>query len=372
MKKIGREVLFLNTSEESSRIGESTFARLGDGSILFAYTNFCEGSGHDHGGARLDARISRDDGETWGEPFVLLEKDAKAQNYMSPGFVRMSDGRLGIIYDRKSKTESGGLLCMPYFRTSSDDGKTWSEQVCCLENDGYYVYVNDSAVCLSGGRIVVPISHCGTGDYKYFGGEVFFAYSDDNGKTWQKTENIKSPYADNIGLQEPGIYEFDGGVLWSWMRTAYGFQYQSFSRDGGKTWSAPVPNFRFPSPDSPMRIKKVGKYLVSVFNPLPYNCMSSCTESWLSPKRTPLAITFDGTDGKIFSATGNTASGKDAYDFNKNVFLLEDDFSESYCYPAICEVRDGFLVAYYHSGGTDMCLSCTKMVKVKFDEAGLI
>jgi hypothetical protein len=40
----------------------------------------------------------------------------------------------------------------------------------------------------------------------------------------------------------------------------------------------------------------------------------------------------------------------------------------SYCYPAIMEVNDGFLVAYYHSDNTDACLNATKITKVSLDE----
>ena len=51
-----------------------------------------------------------------------------------------------------------------------------------------------------------------------------------------------------------------------------------------------------------------------------------------------------------------------------NCYLLEDDTTNSYCYPTIIEVDDGFLVAYYHSNGTNMCLNSTKITKVRFEE----
>ena len=54
--------------------------------------------------------------------------------------------------------------------------------------------------------------------------------------------------------------------------------------------------------------------------------------------------------------------------FTASCYLLEDDQSESYCYPAILEVADGFLVAYYHSNGTGICLNSTKITKVRYDE----
>ena len=49
-------------------------------------------------------------------------------------------------------------------------------------------------------------------------------------------------------------------------------------------------------------------------------------------------------------------------------YLLEDDPKNAYCYPAVIEVADGFLVSYYHSNGTGQFLNCTKITKVSFDE----
>ena len=54
--------------------------------------------------------------------------------------------------------------------------------------------------------------------------------------------------------------------------------------------------------------------------------------------------------------------------FVKNCYLLETDESESYCYAGIIGVEGGFLVAYYHSNGTDVCLNATKVVKVNYTE----
>ena len=54
--------------------------------------------------------------------------------------------------------------------------------------------------------------------------------------------------------------------------------------------------------------------------------------------------------------------------FVQSTYLLEDDTADSYCYPAICETKDGILVSYYHSDGSDVCLNSTKVVKVLWSE----
>jgi len=67
-------------------------------------------------------------------------------------------------------------------------------------------------------------------------------------------------------------------------------------------------------------------------------------------------------DRTVLSANGGFR------DVVRNTYYVEDDTSDSYCYPAIQETRDGFLVAYYHSDGVDVCLNATKMVKIHYDE----
>ena len=77
MKKIGRQVLFLKTGSGNPRNGEGSFLRRRDGSILFGYTEYTGESWNDHASARLSYVISRDEGESWGEKGVLLEKPEK-------------------------------------------------------------------------------------------------------------------------------------------------------------------------------------------------------------------------------------------------------------------------------------------------------
>ena len=61
-------------------------------------------------------------------------------------------------------------------------------------------------------------------------------------------------------------------------------------------------------------------------------------------------------------------SSDEGESFADRAFLLEDDLASTYCYPAITQVKDGFLVAYYHSNGGDYTLNCLKITKVYFEE----
>ena len=378
MKKIGKEVLFLATGEGNPRNGEGTFARLKDGRIMAAYTHYYGDDWHDHAIARICAVYSSDEGESWSEPTTLLEKDEEAQNIMSPSLIRLANGDLGMIYLRKFVMPDTGITCMPVFVSSGDEGESWSEPVHCQIPDGYYCVINDGVTVLKSGRILVPASYYGIrhdafktctlnlGPRK--GGVVYIAYSDDNGRTWDfLTDPIHSPYEDKVGLAEPGIYEYENGELWLYCRTAYGNQYQSFSKDNGVTWTIPAPNFCFTSPDSPMRVKRVDGRTVAVFNPFGFNCLSQSAEEWGSPKRTPLLVAVSEDDGRSFDTTGRTpadSGAKGFKEFREKLYYIEDDLKDSYCYPAIIATKDGFLVSYYHSNGTPVCLNSMKIIKI--------
>ncbi len=368
MKKIGKQVAFIGTTAQNPRNGEGSFLRFPDNSIAYIYTEYYAGDGDDHGTARFSAIYSYDEGETWSDPSVFYEKDEKSMNIMSVSCITMQDGGSGIVFLRKELGSDHVIYCMPWFMSSYDNGKTWSKPIVIAELPAYYCAVNDCAIVLKSGRILVTASYnefCGSKD----GGHIHNFCSDDNGKTWFKLDGvIDSPLHDPAGLQEPGIYEQENGRLWCWMRTCYGYQYQAFSDDSGNTWSACEPNLCFSSPDSPMRVKKCDKYAIAVFNPNPLNCIHQATEVWGAGKRTPLICAVSRDDAKSFDSTNLGLNRKTLKEFYDNTYFIEDDLNDSYCYPAVFPVNDGFLISYYHSRGTDVCLFCAKVVKVYYSE----
>jgi hypothetical protein len=158
-----------------------------------------------------------------------------------------------------------------------------------------------------------------------------------------------------VGLQEPGLYQHEDGILWLWCRTAYGCQYMACSKDEGETWSPIEPALFFTSPPSPLSVKKAGDYTVAIFNPVPNFCGRDKEKSpW---GRSPLVCAVSTDDGKFH----------DEKSFDR-MFYLEDDLNDSYCYPAMFAGEDYFLTAYYHSNGSGWCLNSTKIKKIEFSE----
>lgn len=375
IRKIGKEVLFLPVSDVNPRNGEGSLIVLKNGDVLYVFTEYAGSGRADHSNARLSACISKDGGESWSAPVPMMEKDEDATNIMSVSLIRLANGDLGMVYLRKDTDADGGISCMPCFVSSSDEGKSWSKPTVCTAERAYYCVINDGVIVGKSGRVIVPMSYNkglyypGRGFDEKRGASVRFAVSDDNGKSWRDLPGeITSPYEDLTGLCEPGVYEHKDGELWMYCRTAYGFQYQSHSKDGGVTWTTPKPNLFFTSPDAPMRVKRVGELTVAVFNPVPHNYFSHTREDWGAPKRTPLALAVSRDDGRSFQLPVGGSVNSDLRGMADMLRLIEDERSISYCYPAITAVSDGLLVAYYHSGGTGHCLTNNKITKIYFDE----
>lgn len=354
MKKTGRQVLFLGTSACNPRNGEGAFVRLDDGSVLFGYTSFFGQDWEDDAVARILYTVSADEGETWSEPAVLFEKPEDAVNIMSLSFLKMNNGDIGAFYIVKNADGTDKIV----LSRSSDEGRSWSAPVSCmdcLEEQDYFVLNNDRVLRISNGRLIFAVArHTVLTEHKYFmPGKICFFISDDDGKTWQKTEGeLECPFKGNPdGYEEPGLYELADGRLWCYIRTGLGFQFECFSSDFGTTWTAPEPNLFFSSACSPMLVKDCGRYTVAVFNPVPEHIMRNASEPW---GRTPLVIAVSTDKAKTFN--------------KENLFYLEDDLNNGYCYPAVFAGEDYLLVAYYHSNNTQICLNSTKIIKINLSE----
>lgn len=354
MKKIGRQVNFIGTSEFNQRNGEGAFAKLKNGKIIFGFTEFTTNDWDDDVEARISYISSDDNGETWSDKKVLFERPHDAKNLMCLSFLRMNNGDLGAFYIFKNLDGTDKIV----FSRSADEGETWSEpRNCmeCLEEQDYFVLNNDRVLKLKSGRILFSVAkHTVLNTDKDFEpGELHFFISDDDGDTFRKTETVfKCPFPKNPdGYEEPGLFQFEDGRIWCYIRTGLGFQYECFSDDDGETFSLPEPNLFFSSACSPMLVKNCGKNTVAIFNPVPEHILRDDNEPW---GRTPYVMAVSKDNGKTFE--------------KESIYYLEDDLNNGYCYPAIYVDDEYMLIAYYHSNDTGICLNSTKIVKIMYNE----
>lgn len=151
---------------------------------------------------------------------------------------------------------------------------------------------------------------------------------------------------------EPGVVQLKDGILWCYIRTKLGRQYESYSEDNGESWSEPMPS-PFTAPDSPMCVKKLrnGKFF-AVWNPVPlYNGRGRDTSGNWTGRRSPLVFTVLNENG----------------DFPLAHKVIEEDENAGFCYCAIYETDAGDILLGYCAGGLEdggACLNKTRIRKI--------
>ena len=188
-------------------------------------------------GGRVCIMRSKDRGATWSEPRTLIDL--------------VGDDRDASVME----TRKGTVICtfMTYYGRSEvpisfivrvtrsvDGGKTWEEPK-AVESPFRTVTATSSPVVeLDDGTLLMPIYGRDTAsrsgeDKPGLRDRSVVLRSTDDGKTWGDPVFI-DPKPD-VHLQEPSILELSDGRLLCVMRRRAS---QSFSDDGGRTWSKPV------------------------------------------------------------------------------------------------------------------------------------
>lgn len=317
---------------DNPRNSEGSFLLAKDGRIRFIYTRYSGADWGDHAAADLAEMISGDGGETWQDHGVVIRR-GEAENIMSVSLLRLQDGSVRLFYLEK-RCVRDTFACVPMMCRSDDEGQTWSPARRLIPHDGYYVMNNDRAIQLRSGRIVLPFSlHPWRSGGRLRPGIVFTLFSDDSGETWNESDTMLTPdyQAETAnGFQEPGVIELEDGKLLLWIRTSRGFQYVSYSADGGRTWSQPLPNWNFPSPCSPMSLKRdpATGFLYAVWNDT--DRRHGVTP--LTSPRTPLAMMRSRDNGKTWDKT--------------ETVLLEKEPDHGYCYTAMLFNGSSLLLGY--------------------------
>lgn len=315
-------VLKLVPGPDNPRNSEGDFITLKDGRLLFVYSHYTGSSSSDHATAFLAGRFSSDKGKTWDQKDHLILANEGKMNIMSVSLLRLQDGTIALFYLRKNSVAD----CTPMVRISKDEAVTWSDPIRCIhDREGYFVLNNHRVIQLKNGRVLMAVAFHGNIESGRKGNlsSGWSYYSDDNGSTWKPGGNVSNP--DSVVFQEPGVVELRDGRIMMWIRTNAGCQYQSFSNDGGVTWSAATKS-NIPSPLSPAAIDRIPQtgHLLLVWN----NNDNSIPA--MQGKRTPLTLAISRDDGKSWEHLRNIESDPDGW----------------YCYTAVHFVGSHILLGY--------------------------
>lgn len=358
MKKcdLGEIILDLRPQPEigNPRNSEGAFISLEDGTLLFAYSKFKGKDPADHATSDICLLYSYDDGNTFGnEKTILTCEGENGINIMSLSFMHMLNGDIGLFYLVR---ENRAKLQM-FLRRSSDGGVTWSDRVLCTPLDAFFVVNNDRVIRLANGNIVIPAAYHQTMGVNFDEhSELRYFISEDDGRTWyQAPGKCILSYTNNScsGLQEPGLLELNPNQIWSWARTDLGRQYETFSMDGGKTWTECQPS-RFSSPKSPLSMKRDNDgNIFAIWNPIPeYNGRDKVEGIFLGG-RTPFVMAVSTDNGLTFSEP----------------VAFESDEERGYCYCAIHFHKDYMLLAYCAGGVEDLsCLTRCRLRRIPMEQ----
>ncbi|MCP4643644.1 MAG: exo-alpha-sialidase, partial [bacterium] len=283
------------SNEQTYRWSEASTISLDDeGHLLMALTLFGLG-GHDNTAANILEFHSHDGGLTWTpyEEATIIQENVGDENTMSPALLRLDNGDILCFVNVKNSITD----CGPWVKRSTDGAKTWGE-LKRLPYEGYGGVGSDRAIQISTGRVLVP---CWTSLDSLGSTRVVVHYSDDRGETWASSPIISTP-AGSTGrktdpaAEEPMIIELNDGRLMMVMRTYLKSIYQSFSDDGGATWSDPASS-GIPSPGSMTTIKRMpnGDILL-IWN---WAELGTITGPW---PRNFITTAVSTDDGKTFSS----------------------------------------------------------------------
>ncbi|MGI6609411.1 MAG: sialidase family protein [Limnochordia bacterium] len=309
------------------RNSEGAFVSLKDGRILFIYSHYTAGHGADHDPAQLCGRYSSDGGRTWSAEDRLIVENEGGMNVMSVSLLRLQGGEIALFYLRKNSEKD----CRPVMRLSTDEGETWGPPMMCITDEiGYYVLNNDRVIQLKSGRLVAPVCLHTVKDSPEMDrlGTVMCYLSDDSGRSWRRSRSTRKGYdtsGERITIQEPGVVELKDGRIMMLMRASGGYQYLSYSEDGGETWSPPHAS-ALASPISPASIKRLPSTgdLLLVWND------HSHIPSSLRNRRVPLSVAISQDEGQTW----------------QHIKVLEGNPEGWYCYTAVHPLDDAVLLGY--------------------------
>ncbi|HOW84541.1 MAG TPA: exo-alpha-sialidase [Candidatus Aminicenantes bacterium] len=258
------------------------------------------------GQADVGIWLSRREAGRWTAPVEAARGAAAggaAGPCWNPVLFRPSAGPLLLFYKvGPSPANWRGLVVR-----SADDGRTWGGPEALP--DGFLGPAKNHPIELEGGVIL-----CGSST-EDGGWRVRFEATRDGGRSW--TATLPLNVGGKPGLIQPALLRTAAGGLVALMRSDAGRIYESRSRDGGATWSAPEPTV-FPNPNAGIDAVTLrdGRHVLA-YNPV--------------------------TEGRGVLALAVSDDGRNW----TRALTLEEEKGAEFSYPAVIETADGLIHVTY-------------------------
>ena len=262
--------------------------------------------------------ISRFVNGKWSGPLEVangVQNSRKRYPTWNPVLFQPKEGPLLLFYKvGPNPREWWGMII-----TSDDEGKNWSKPTKLGKGpfDHLLGPIKNKPVQLEDGTILCPSSSESKDKWR-----VHFEMSKDMGQTWE----VVGPINDGIEFDaiQPSVLFHPEGKMQVLCRTRQGAISQSWSEDGGKTWSQ-MEATMLPNPNS-------GTDAVTLRNGrhiLVYNHIMP-SETWGSRNKLNIAISKDGINWEAVALLEN-----------------DEDKNAEYSYPAVIQTKNGLVHITY-------------------------
>ena len=280
----------------------STLVDLGNGQIMAAWFG-----GKYEGSKDVVIWSAVKNGTSWSKPVEIadgIQNDTSRLACWNPVLFKAKNGTLFLHY----KVGLNPRSWWAEYKTSANNGKTWSKAQ--KLPDDFLGPIKNKPVQLSNGTILYPSSTESLDEKTW---NIHLEKSDAKGKNWRK---IKIN-CDTFGVIQPSILIHPKGKLQLLCRSRQNIIVESWSVDGGETWSKLRPT-KLPNPNSGSDAVTLqdGRQLL-VYNPL-----TAGKNWWEGRSVLKLAISTDGENWK-------------------DIYTLENHLKGEYSYPAIIQDQKG-------------------------------
>ena len=320
---------------------------LQDGRLMYAFGQAPDGP------PGILSCTSADDGRTWSEPRTLLPPpdprlSSPTGEYLAhPSFLRRLNGQLMMAYLWAVRgTDPYGHS---YYRFSADEGQTWGDpKVLTPAIERTSMMHNNQLVRLSDGRILAPaeirVDLGLANDHRGYVCAIW--YSDDDGHTWSRSENVVSLLEVGVEAQEPHVVELRDGRLMMLFRTYSGSVGVSYSDDRGCSWSPGylVEALPLPTHSSALHVSRIpstGDLLL----------VRSTGDGGKEPGERPLVYhRLDGQKHGIRTPLTAAISRDEGQTWGSERVIAGDPYGD-YGYPSVLHLKDITLVSYHALDG---------------------
>jgi photosystem II stability/assembly factor-like uncharacterized protein len=213
----------------------------------------------DHAQNDIVLRRSLDNGLTW-EPLEIIDEDAN-NSLNDPCAVVLNSGRILLIYQRfpanfhttnmgenikiADEGYDGPTNTRSFIRYSDDEGASWSKRrdITKMIRPVDKIHTGCPGIGIQlqkgvyRGRIIIPLYEVRKINNKSTDWQNRAAWSDDEGETWQISDEIPHYGHSGFGNEAQAAELSDGSIMIIARNQGGKFRKYSISRDGGESWS---------------------------------------------------------------------------------------------------------------------------------------